>query len=147
MSAYDVLAARHRRFVDEYLVDGNGARAAEAAGYGEPGARQRACELLARVDVKAALAEKQAAASADAAERGRDARARLEEIAFMDLGDINDARASLLNVIRAACVDLLKLDSQRKGAEHGGTLHVIRAPEIIEDVDEWLRRYTQKTPT
>ena len=39
------LTAKQHRFVDEYLVDGNGARAAVAAGYGLAGARVRAHRL------------------------------------------------------------------------------------------------------
>jgi phage terminase small subunit len=39
------LTAKQAKFVDEYLVDGNGARAAVAAGYGVAGARVRAHRL------------------------------------------------------------------------------------------------------
>ena len=39
------LTAKQQRFVSEYLVDGNGARAAVAAGYGRAGARVRAHRL------------------------------------------------------------------------------------------------------
>lgn len=39
------LTAKQQRFVAEYLVDGNGARAAIAAGYGRAGARVRAHRL------------------------------------------------------------------------------------------------------
>lgn len=39
------LTAKQQRFVSEYLLDGNGARAAIAAGYGRAGARVRAHRL------------------------------------------------------------------------------------------------------
>jgi hypothetical protein len=39
------LTAKQQRFIAEYLVDGNGARAAIAAGYGRAGARVRAHRL------------------------------------------------------------------------------------------------------
>lgn len=40
-----LLTAKQQRFIAEYLVDGNGARAAIAAGYGRAGARVRAHRL------------------------------------------------------------------------------------------------------
>ena len=45
MAAPVALTQKQARFVDEYMVDGNGARAAVAAGYGLAGARVRAHRL------------------------------------------------------------------------------------------------------
>ena len=45
MQATANLTHKQQKFVDEYLVDGNGARAAIAAGYGRAGARVRAHRL------------------------------------------------------------------------------------------------------
>jgi hypothetical protein len=54
------LTAKQQRFVDEYLVDGNGTRAAVAAGYGRAGARVRAHALTKRNEVvMAAIAARQ----------------------------------------------------------------------------------------
>jgi phage terminase small subunit len=52
---------RQRRFIDEYLVDLNGAQAAIRAGYSPRSARQRADVLLNEPDVAGALAAAQAA--------------------------------------------------------------------------------------
>lgn len=53
------LTAKQQRFVDEYLIDGNGARAARSAGYSEKTARQIATENLSKPYIQAAIAEKQ----------------------------------------------------------------------------------------
>ena len=54
------LTAKQTKFVAEYLVDGNGTRAAVAAGYGVAGARVAACRTLANDNVKATIAAAQA---------------------------------------------------------------------------------------
>ena len=61
MSTHAGLTAKQARFVAEYLVDGNGARAAVAAGYGAPGARVAAHRLLTKANVQKALRARQAA--------------------------------------------------------------------------------------
>lgn len=54
-----MLTAKQDRFVAEYLIDGNGARAAREAGYSEKTARQIATENLSKPDIQAAIAAKQ----------------------------------------------------------------------------------------
>lgn len=49
------LARRHKALVQRYLVHRNGARAAIEVGFGQAGAKVRACEILARPEVKAYL--------------------------------------------------------------------------------------------
>ena len=49
------LSTKQARFIAEYLVDANGARAARAAGYGVAGARVAAHRLLTNANVKAEL--------------------------------------------------------------------------------------------
>ena len=53
------LTAQQARFVDEYLVDGNGTQAAIRAGYSEHSAPQIGSRLLRHPLVAAALAERQ----------------------------------------------------------------------------------------
>lgn len=50
-------AAQRERFCLEILVDGNGAAAAERAGYAKRGAKQRAHELLQLPEIKARIEE------------------------------------------------------------------------------------------
>lgn len=49
------LTANQLRFVDEYLIDLNATRAAEAAGYSKRTARQQGARLLTNVDIAAAI--------------------------------------------------------------------------------------------
>ena len=49
--------ARHKRFVAEYVIDHNGARAARAAGYSKRTANVMASQLLARADVQKLVVE------------------------------------------------------------------------------------------
>ena len=55
------LTARQTKFVDEYIVSGNAAAAARAAGYSENGAKVTACRMLTKANLKAAIAAKQQA--------------------------------------------------------------------------------------
>ena len=55
------LTPRQAKFVREYLVDGNGARAAVAAGYGVAGSRVAAHRLLTNANVQKALQVRQSA--------------------------------------------------------------------------------------
>lgn len=54
-----MLSIRESRFVDEYLIDCNGTRAAVAAGYAAGhAARVQACRLLARASIQEALEQR-----------------------------------------------------------------------------------------
>ena len=55
------LTAKQARFVQEYLVDGNGTGAAVRAGYGVAGARVAACRALTNDNVQKALQARQSA--------------------------------------------------------------------------------------
>jgi phage terminase small subunit len=51
------LKPRDEQFCQEYIVDYNGSKAAIRAGFPEKSARIRACELLAKPDIQARVAE------------------------------------------------------------------------------------------
>jgi hypothetical protein len=53
----DLLTARERAFVEQFLLTANGARAAEAAGYAPKSAKVRATRLMNRPRVMAAIYE------------------------------------------------------------------------------------------
>lgn len=59
MTAASTLSAKQAKFVAEYLVDGNGSRAALAAGYGESGRSVAAVRLLGNASVRAAIEARQ----------------------------------------------------------------------------------------
>jgi phage terminase small subunit len=54
------LTARQQRFVEEYALDRNAARAARKAGYSERSAKVTACRLLTNANLQAALEAKEA---------------------------------------------------------------------------------------
>lgn len=83
------LTAKQAKFVAEYLVDGNGARAAVAAGYGVAGARVAACRLLTNDNVQEALQRRQTADATRLSIRRDDAIKGLLEAAEMarQMGD------------------------------------------------------------
>ena len=55
------LTAKQKRFIDEYMVDRNGAAAAVRAGYSKRCAKEEACRQLTKVNIQAVLREKDAA--------------------------------------------------------------------------------------
>jgi hypothetical protein len=55
------LTVRQTRFVEEYVICGNAAEAARAAGYSANGAKVTACRMLTKANLKAAIAAKQEA--------------------------------------------------------------------------------------
>lgn len=58
--------ARQARFVQEYLIDRNGAAAAVRAGYSKRTARQQAYDILTRPDIANAVAQGEAELAANA---------------------------------------------------------------------------------
>ena len=60
-SALDCLPPKRARFAREYVIDLNGTKAVIRAGYSAKGAKTTATRLLADADVRAAVAELQAA--------------------------------------------------------------------------------------
>ena len=57
------MSDKQKRFVEEYLIDGNATRAAIAAGYSERTARQAGARLLTKVNIQKAIASAKAARS------------------------------------------------------------------------------------
>jgi phage terminase small subunit len=55
------LTAKQKRFIDEYMVDRNGAAAAVRAGYSKRCAKEAAYELLTKAHIQAVIREKEAA--------------------------------------------------------------------------------------
>lgn len=115
---------KQRRFVQEYLVDYNGTRAAIAAGYSENCARQIAAENLAKPNISAAIAEG-LAAQAD----------RTRITADTVLGGLwREARSATKPSDRLRALELIgkhyAMFTDR--VEHGGELPSIRL-ELVDD--------------
>jgi hypothetical protein len=117
--SYDSLTLKHRCFVDEYVIHGSAARAAREAGYSPRSSHVQGCRLYRRQDIRGAIAEKRAAQAMEDGELAQRATAVLAEILLMPEPP-DGWSAALLNVKRAAAVDLLKLKGQFvERHEHG----------------------------
>lgn len=89
MSAYAKLRRRRQLFVDAYVRSGNGTEAALAIGYSPKAPHVAATKLLANIEVKAAVLERQQ----EAIERAGVRNARvLEEIAKLAFASLVDLR-------------------------------------------------------
>lgn len=82
------LTLKQELFVSEYLIDGNGARAARSAGYSENSARQIATATLSKVYIQAAIAAKQL-------ETAEKLELRKEHVLLAHMEAINLARAQM----------------------------------------------------
>lgn len=108
------LRPQHRQFLREWLILRHGEKAALAAGYAARSARVQASTILAREDVRAAIAEaegKLQATHEDELERILD---ELRRIAFGGLGDflrITPDGDTFIDLSRASREDLNTLDS------------------------------------
>lgn len=93
------LTDQQQRFVEEYLIDLNGAGAARRAGYGERGSRQQAHRMLTNVDIQAAIEKRlaeQAMGKAEVLRRLADqARSSLEPFLVDDLSRPGKVRFDL----------------------------------------------------
>ncbi len=77
------LTTRQAKFVDEYLIDGNGTQAATRAGYGAAGARVAAYRLLTNVAISSAIEARQSADAQRLGVRRQDVLKGLLEAVYM----------------------------------------------------------------
>ena len=78
---------RQKRFVDEYIINGNAYRAAINAGYSESYARTRSHKLLENVDIKTAINK------------------RLDELESKRIADMGEVMEYLTSVMRGELKD------------------------------------------
>lgn len=134
-SAYDLLAPNQRLFVDEWLKDRNGTRAAIAAGYKEQAAHAQASRMLKNVKVKAAIDERLKALQ-------KRAETTLDDI----LNELDESRAVALNApipqtsaavsATVAKAKLLGLMVEKSEVDHKGKIdqkHFIDTSNLTED--------------
>lgn len=97
--------ARQRRFVDEYLIDFNAARAARAAGYSERTSRQIGSRLLTDVDIAAEIRERTEM-------KPEEVRARLADIARGDIAEFIDDAGGTVRL------SLVQMDEDGRAVTH-----------------------------
>jgi phage terminase small subunit len=86
---------RLERFCREYVIDGDGNRSAQAAGYAPGGARQQACKMLKRPEVQARIAELNNRLLRDADITAERVKLELARVAFADLRSLYRADGTL----------------------------------------------------
>jgi phage terminase small subunit len=87
MSKLGALSAKHKRFVQEYMVDLNGTQAAIRAGYSPKSASEQAYDLLRKPQIQEALAEQVRARSERCKLTADNVIKELMTLAFGNLGD------------------------------------------------------------
>ena len=130
---------KHRRFVDEYLIDQNGTRAAIAAGYSEKSARSQASRLLTNADIQGIIQERQLQISTELKITAKDKRRKLWEIAQFcgQVVEGTDGSTYMRNprAATAAIDELNKMDGEYSHA--GAELpHVTFIQQFGDDADE-----------
>nr|MDT0250467.1 terminase small subunit [Endozoicomonas sp.] len=138
------MSAKHRRFVEEYLVDQNATRAAIAAGYSERTARSQGSRLLTNADISTEIRARQNKLSRELKITAQDKRARLWQIAqFCSdpvAGDEGELRMRNPRAATAAIAELNKMDGdyqQKAGEETSVNFIQIFGPEAddLPDTD------------
>ena len=113
---------KHRRFVDEYIIDQNGTRAAIAAGYSEKSARSQASRLLTNANILKAIRERLEDIGKELNITAKDKRQKLWGIAEFCSGQIegSDGQVKMRDprAATAAIAELNKMDGEyRNGGE------------------------------
>ena len=89
------LTDKQQRFVDEYLIDLNATQAAIRAGYSVKTANEQGSQLLAKLSIQQAIAEKMAERSRRTGVNQDRVVLELAKIAFMKLSDIIDEKGKI----------------------------------------------------
>jgi phage terminase small subunit len=90
VSAYAKLRRRRQIFVDAYVRTGNASEAALAAGYSQKAPNVAAAKILANIEIKAAVAERQQEAIERAGVRGANVLMGIAELAYANLNMLRD---------------------------------------------------------
>lgn len=122
------LTAKQTRFVEEYLVDVNGAAAARRAGYAPDGAGNAAWRLLQNREVRQALEARMAQRAQQGQVKQEEVLLALREVAFAPGSDANGATVKLASKLRA-----LELLGRHLGMFDGGGKSPATVT-ILEDV-------------
>jgi len=89
------LTLKEQRFVDEYLIDGNGARAIAAAGYSQSNAYQAAFKLLRKPYIAREVADRRLAISTKLQIKQEDIVREAARLAFSDIRNVAEFGADI----------------------------------------------------
>lgn len=117
------LTAKQQRFIEEYLIDLNATQAAIRAGYSVKTANEQGSQLLAKLSIQQAIAEKMAERSKRTGVNQDRVVLELAKIAFVKMTDVVDSNGR----IRAgateddlSCIESIKY--KESDNEYGGSI-------------------------
>ena len=145
-TAYDKLSPKMQRFVDEYLVDNNGAQAAIRAGYSEKTAREQAARLLTKVIVKKALEEKRAEIAEENQLKISDVIDELKKIAFSDVTQVMsfNSKNARVKSSKSLSEDAKKTISSVSKTQNGLTVKLHDKVKALELLGRYLNIFSEK---
>lgn len=123
------MTRKHERFIEEYLIDFNGAGAARRAGYKEKSASVTACRLLKDPEIKRVLQEKMAERAEKIQLRQDTVLQELKNVAFADGSDASGAAVKMTSKLKA-----LELLGKHLGLFEGVGGKEPEQVQILEDV-------------
>lgn len=123
------MTGKQERFIQEYLVDHNGAAAARRAGYNPANAASIASRLLAQPEIRAACEQAAQEQAQRLGIRSDQVVEELKTIAFAEGSDASGAQVKLASKLRA-----LELLGKHLGLFDGGGRGQTETVKIIEDV-------------
>lgn len=125
------MTRRQERFVEEYLVDFNGAAAARRAGYEPKYAGKRASLLLKEPEIRQVVQEKMARRAEKLQLRQDTVLQELKNVAFAQGSDATGAVVKMTSKLKA-----LELLGKHLGLFEGNGGKEAEAVKIVEDVTE-----------
>ncbi len=133
------ISAKQSRFVEEYLVDGNGKRAALAAGYSPRTAESQASRLLRNAKVAAVLEKAQAKRSERVNIKADRVLEELGRLGFSNMLDFITTQGD-----GSAFVDLSKLSRDQAAAISSFKIETYWEPGLGEDDPREVKKVTFK---
>lgn len=124
------MTRRNGRFIEEYLIDFNGAGAARRAGYQEKSAATTACRLLKDPEVKRVLQEKMAERAEKMQLRQDTVLQELKNVAFANGSDASGAVVKMTSKLKA-----LELLGKHLGLFEGSGGKEPEQVQILEDIN------------
>ena len=123
------MTSRQERFIQEYLVDLCGAKAARRAGYSPKSARSIGCRLLKREDIHKEVALAMEQHKEEAALHREQVLRELRAVAFATASDASGAELKVAQKLKA-----LELLGKHFGLFEGMGARVLPKVEIREDI-------------
>lgn len=123
------MTRRQERFIEEYLLDFNGAAAARRAGFGEKSAASYACKMLKNPQIRKVLQEKMTLRAQQMQLRQDTVLQEIRNVAFASGSDATGAAVKVTSKLKA-----LELLGKHLGLFEGNGGKETASVQILEDV-------------